>query len=247
MTYHKKFMNIADDLSKKYTISEVMQSRELIEELKDPDFYDDLSQKKMDEIRQEIRGLVKHLDKKASVNIYTDIEDSEAVVREGKPIYGSENSEIYKRRVEKFIRENKHNVIISKLSKKIPITKEELGKLEDILFDGDGRGTKDDFVRIYGDRPLGEFIRSIIGLDVDAANNAFADFIQAGELTADQVTFIDTIIKYLSVNGKIDKGQLFESPFTDLSDKGVLGLFDIAEAQKIISIIDKINADSEVG
>ena len=46
--------------------------------------------------------------------------------------------------------------------------------------------------------PLGKFVRSILGLDVQVAQAAFADFIQSGAFTADQMPFIDTIISYLT-------------------------------------------------
>ena len=47
-----------------------------------------------------------------------------------------------------------------------------------------------------------------------------------GNLRADQMTFIKTIISYLSKNGTIDKTMLYESPFTDLNDQGISGVFD---------------------
>jgi len=44
-----------------------------------------------------------------------------------------------------------------------------------------------------------------LGLDSNAAQEAFADFISAGNLRADQMTFINNIISYLTTNGTIDK------------------------------------------
>ncbi len=245
--YYERLINLAEDLSKKYTITEVARSRTLIEDMKDPDFYKKLSQKKLDEIRVEIRDLVKHLDKNNSKVVYTNFSDSVVTVNEAEGQYLQPTNEIYKRRVEKFIRENRHNVTISKLASNIPITREEVQVLENILFDGEERGTKEDYIKEYGEKPLGEFIRSIIGLDIDTANKAFAEFIQVGNLTADQMNFINSIISFLNKNGKIDKSLLFEPPFTDLHDQGLLGFFDEAEARKIISIIDEINENVIVG
>jgi type I restriction enzyme R subunit len=92
--------------------------------------------------------------------------------------------------------------------------------------------------------PLGKFIRSILGLDITTANELFADFIQNGNLTADQITFINTIITYLTTNGIIDKVMLFEPPFTDINDQGITGIFDDAEVGKIIKIIDNVNSNA---
>jgi type I restriction enzyme R subunit len=114
------------------------------------------------------------------------------------------------------------------------------------LFDGSDRGTKEDFVKEFGDEPLGFFIRSIVGLDAKAAQDAFSEFLQAGSLKADQMTFIQTIIAHLTKNGTIDPSMLFEPPFTDMNDQGLMGVFDDASSHKIISIVERINENALV-
>ena len=92
-----------------------------------------------------------------------------------------------------------------------------------------------------------KFIRNIIGLEREALNEAFSDFLQVGNLRADQMTFISTIISYLSKNGVIDKRMLFEQPFTNLDDNGIVGIFkDESKVKSIVRIIDKINENAEV-
>lgn len=243
--YHEKLINIADELGKKYTIPQVLKSKELIEELKDPDFYKDLNQKKLDSIKEELRSLVIYLEQKGMTPIYSDIEDSEVTINIGNPLkaYGSA---IYKKRVESFIRENKHQITIAKLNTNKPITNDELVQLEHILFDGGECGTKDDYIKEYGEQPLGTFVRSILGLDVAAAQQAFAEFLQAGNLRADQMTYVNNIISYLTKNGLIDKRMLFEAPFTDVNDQGLLGVFNDADAKRIIRIIDGVNGNARV-
>jgi type I restriction enzyme R subunit len=154
----------------------------------------------------------------------------------------------YKDRVESYIRKNKNHLTIHKLSTNLPITKAELYELEKILFSEGVAGTKEEFVQQYGERPLGAFIRSITGLEQATLNEAFADFLQVGNLRADQMTFIKTIITYLSKNGTIDKSMLYESPFTDLNDQGLSGVFDNdADVIKVVRIIDMINNNADVG
>ena len=245
--YENNLGSIAEALSRKYTIPAVLRSKPLLERMKDPEFYKELTQKKIESLREEIRELVQYLEAQGIEPIYTDIEDSglKISMADSMPVYV--NDGIYKKRVESFIRDHKHHLTISKLSTNHPITATELDILEKILFDGKERGSKDDFFKAYGEQPLGQFIRSILGLEVEAAQVAFADFLKAGSLRADQMTFINNIISYLSKNGTIDKRMLFESPFTDINDQGLLGVFDDAEAVKIISILDHINANAMVG
>lgn len=243
--YQENLITIATQLSEKYTITPVLAAKPLIESLKDPDFYEKLTQLRLEEIRTEIRDLVKYLDKQSRTPIYTNLQDSEVTMTVSEPLV-PHSGHIYKKRVESFIRENKHQLTIAKLSSNQPITTHELQQLETILFDGAERGKKEDFIKVYGEQPLGAFVRSIIGLDTQAAQRAFADFLQVGHLSADQMTFINTIINYLSKNGVIDKQLLFQSPFTDMHDQGVFGLFDDAKAGRIIRIIDGINGNAGV-
>ena len=200
----------------------------------------------MDEIRKEIRDLVKYIEAQKQKHLYTNQEDeiSPGEVQDGGTGYGQ--NWLYRERVERFIRENKHNLTISKPNTNEPITIDELHYLEQLIFNGKERGTKEDFNNIYGEKPLGVFIRSIVGLNQEAAMAAFADFIQSGNLSADQMTFINNIINHLTKNGVIDKKMLFEPPFTRTSDQGLLGIFDDATAVKIINVIDEVN-DNAVG
>ena len=136
--------------------------------------------------------------------------------------------------------------MITKLKKNIPITETDIKTLESILFDGETIGTKQDYIDHYGDKPLGEFIRGIVGLDIATAQEAFASFIQAGQLSADQMTFMTSIINYLSKNGVIEKKMLFEPPFTHQHDQGLLGVFDDADANKVIKLIEQVNRNALV-
>jgi len=136
--------------------------------------------------------------------------------------------------------------VIQKLKTNKPITETEIAALENILFDGETVGSKQDYINTYGDKPLGEFIRGIVGLDLTAAQEAFAEFIQAGSLRADQMTFINSIISYLTKNGMIDKEMLFTPPFTNQHQDGLVGVFDDAAAMKVIKLIEKVNGNALV-
>ena len=137
--------------------------------------------------------------------------------------------------------QNKHHLTINKLQNNIPITSNELQELERILFSNQEIGSKEDFKKAFGQKPLGLFIRSILGLDVNASKVAFGEFLNHGTLSGDQINFINKIIEFLSVNGIIEPKMLYESPFTDENDAGLTGVFDENVAHRILDIIEKIN------
>ena len=209
-------------------------------------FWEQIHPTKLEEVRTALRELIQLIDREQQPIYYTsfqdEIYDSDIVIRESVATYSTLRP--YHERVESYIRDHRHHIVIQKINTNIPITTNEIAQLETILFDGEERGTKEDYVAHYGDKPLGEFIRSIIGLEVNAAKEAFTEFLQKGNLRADQMTFVNNIITYLTKNGTIDKGMLFEPPFTDINDQGLLGVFDDAEAHNIIRIIEKVNSNA---
>jgi type I restriction enzyme, R subunit len=244
--FEGSLIDIAEGLSKKYTIPAVLRSQPLIENIKRADFFKGVSQKKLDEVREELRELVQYLEGANKAVIYSNIEDSEVSLTFKEPNLVSNYGNSYRKRVESFIREHKHHLIINKLSTNIPINALELQQLEEYLFDGDKRGTREDFVKEFGEEPLGIFIRSIIGLDAKAAQEAFAEFLNKGNLRADQITFIQNIISYLTKNGIVEPSMLFEPPFTNVNDQGLLGVFDDGDAQIVVNIIEKIKGNAMV-
>ena len=61
------------------------------------------------------------------------------------------------------------------------------------------------------------------------------------------MTFIKTIISYLTKNGTIDRSMFYQSPFTDLNDQGIDAVFDDdAVLIKVYDIIDSINNNAVV-
>lgn len=238
-----KIAGTANALEAKKNIPAVKAQLPTIKEVQTETFWKIANAKRLEEVRKAMRDLVKFLDAESQDKVFTTFEDTMdvTVVSERPLIKLSTELKSYRDRVESYIRKNKHHITIQKLRSNVPITAAELQALESMLFDGEERGTKTDYVNEYGDQPLGVFIRSIVGLDIKAANEAFSDFLKAGNLRADQMTFINNIIMYLEKNGIIEPAMLFEPPFTDINDQGLLGVFDDASAEKVIRIIESIN------
>ena len=248
--YMSKIYRTAAALEKKDNIPQVFLHLPLIKEVQTDHYWETVDIKKLENLRLALRDLIKYLETQKQEPIYTHFEDDldydGIIVRE--PVSTSYVSlQSYKDRVESYIRKNKSHLTIHKLSNNMPITRFELDSLEKIFFTESVAGTRQEFVNQFGEKPLGAFIRSVTGLEQAALNEAFADFLQVGVLRADQMTFIKTIISYLTKNGTIDKTMLYESPFTDLNDQGISGVFNNdADLIKIVKIIDHINANAAV-
>jgi type I restriction enzyme R subunit len=246
--YMSKIFRTAASLQKKDNIPQVSIHIPLIKEVQTDQYWETINVKKLDSLRSALRDLIKYLDTQKQEPIYTHFEDEldhDGIKVRGHVNTSYESLQSYKDRVESYIRKNKDHLTIHKLRNNIPVTKEEIQAVEDMLFTESVAGTKDQFVQQYGEKPLGAFIRSITGVEQAVLNEAFADFLQVGNLRADQMTFINTIISYLTKNGTIDKSMLYQPPFTDLNDQGLSGVFDEdAVLVKVVKIIDEINENA---
>ncbi|WP_418697733.1 DEAD/DEAH box helicase family protein [Bacteroides sp.] len=243
--YVGRLKTIGKTLLKKSNLPVVKRKEHTLRTIVDEQFWsNEVSVVALEKIRQDIRELIRLIEKEQRRLVYTNLEDeiTHSVVSDVMPTYVA--SDNYRQRVETYIRENENYLVIQKLKRNVPITHTELEILENLLFDGKERGTKSDFQKIYGDKPLGYFIRSIVGLDRNAADEAFADFLSSGNLSANQNQFISLIIDFLTKNGIVNAEMLYEPPFTRFHLEGVSGIFDDAKAEVIINILHRINQNA---
>jgi type I restriction enzyme R subunit len=125
-----------------------------------------------------------------------------------------------------------------------PITAADIEGFEQILFAADGVGDREQFESTYGKQSLGRFIRSIVGLERGATQEAFGEFLANKSLTADQITFINQVVDHLVKNGTMNPDRLFEQPFTDLHSEGLAGVFP-NDAERLLAVIDEVNKRAE--
>ena len=97
----------------------------------------------------------------------------------------------YKMKAEFYIRQNQDNAVIAKLKTNQPLTSADVKVLEGILWSE--VGTKQDYENEYGSKPLGEFVREIVGLDMNAAKEAFAQYLNDASLDSNQIYFVNQL------------------------------------------------------
>ena len=91
-------------------------------------------------------------------------------------------------------------------------------------------------------RGLGLFVRSLVGMDREAAKEALASFTNGKALSASQLEFVNLIVDHLTAHGAIEPARLYESPFTDITPKGPDGLFPAADLDVLVRVIDAVRA-----
>lgn len=245
--YQDKVRELAGGLEQKQAVPMVAAQMELILEVQTDDFWEFVTLPMLENVRKRLRDLIKFIDKRGREDVYSNFEDE---IGEGQEaaflIQRDANLKNYRLKVEKFIRDHEMHVTIHKLKRNQPITTADIDALEEILFSDSGPGSRDDYEETYGtEQPLGKLVRQIVGLDQNAAKEAFAEFLSSAVYSADQITFINRIVEHLVHNGLMEPKQLFEPPFTDMHDQGVVGVLG-DDAGRVVAVIEGINGNAEV-
>jgi type I restriction enzyme R subunit len=242
----QKVVSTAGKLSKKASIPSVARKMDYIKDAQNKTFWQAGDIPAIERLRIELRDLVKFIDFESTPIYFTMFEDEvEPNITEHQLVYGFNDLDAYKRKVEQYLKQNSSHLTIHKIRNNIQITKGELGELELMLFNQGELGTKEEFIKAFGEQPLGKFIRGIVGLDTNAAKLAFGEILSGQTLNSQQIRFMDTIINFFTVKGVIEPAMLFEPPFTDINTSGIMGVFDELTSTKIITLIEQINHTAE--
>ena len=81
-------------------------------------------------------------------------------------------------------------------------------------------------------------------MDHGAAKTALSQFLNGNHLTANQIHFLDLVVNHLAQRGWINPALLFESPFTDFHQEGVLGLFDETSTAALLAALNAVRQNA---
>lgn len=244
----KKYSKARTDLNRKVAgiagmsnIPEIQAQSDLINKILHTDYVETAGINEFEEIREKLRDLMKYVSSE-KVKYTTNFAD-ELLSMEWKESE-LENDELknYKAKAEHYIRQHQDNPAIAKLKTNQPLTQADIEALEETLWHE--VGTKQDYEQEFGAKPLGEFVREIVGLDMNAAKEAFSAYLTDANLDSRQIYFVNQIVEYIVRNGMMkDFSVLQEPPFTDRGS--VVEIFtDMSVWLGIKRVIDTINANA---
>ncbi|TCL76423.1 type I restriction enzyme R subunit [Hydrogenispora ethanolica] len=231
----------AFELSKLGTIPQILAKKETIAKIKTDDFWDNADIFAYENVREDLRELIKFIERKKQDIYYTDFTDEILALSESPGEFTVADLNDYQKKVNQYLREHQDNVAIYKLKNNKPLTKQDFMTLEQILW-GE-LGTKEEYQKEFGDTPLSILVREMIGLDRQAANEAFGEFLTNENLNSRQIRFVKNIVDYIVKNGHmLDKTILQEEPFKTVGS--IVELFPMETALGIVAIIDQINKNA---
>lgn len=223
-------------------IPEIQDKSELIKKIIETDYLENAEVNDFEFIRTELRDLMKYIPVVQKPPYDTHFNDDILSIDWKESELENDELKNYKAKAEFYVRQHPNHLVIAKLKSNRPLTALDVKSLEDILWSE--VGSKDDYEREFGEKPLGEFVREIVGLDMNAAKEAFSEFLNESNLDSRQIYFVNQIVEYIVHNGMMkDLSVLQDSPFTDKGN--VVELFpDLNVWMGIRKVIDQINANA---
>lgn len=238
-------LDIARLLEEQTAIPAVAARLPIIQEVQSALFWEDVSVVCLERVRRELRELVQFIERRKRSRVITDFVDEigEGVIVDLPGIAIGVDPDKVREKALVFLRKHENDPAIHKLKFNEPLNNDDLTALEEI-FAGEGSTPEEIEVAKKESEGLGLFVRSLIGLDREAAKTALSGFMNGKNLTANQIEFTNLVINHLSSRGWIELARLYTSPFTDIHPHGIDGLFDEPSTLALISALQAVRRNA---
>lgn len=87
---------------------------------------------------------------------------------------------------------------------------------------------------------FGLFVRTLIGLDLLAAQEALSKFLNQKRYNAKQIHYVGLVVQELTANGVVDARRFYDPPYTDIAPSGPEHLFTEGEVIELIGVLDQV-------
>jgi len=234
----KRLTDTAARLSERASMPQIKEKIELIKAIQTDAFWKSIDIMALENIRQQLRGLIKFLvEDNSTVSIYTNLSDEIVKIKEGRRLKEAYDFDDYRLKVNRYIEDNKDNLSIHKLRNNLPLTDTDYKALENV-FTGE-LGTQEDYEREFGKTPFGLLVRKVAKLEQEAANEVFSEFINDQNLNQNQIVFIKKVIDYIVQNGYIENtSELLKPPFD--KPASFIKLFDTSNQKRIVQLLEQV-------
>lgn len=237
----ERIQRIAIELEGQMAIPAIKAEAVLIQALGSDEWWEGVTVPMLETVRRRLRALIKLIPKGQKKVVYTDFQDElgEASVIDLPQVTAGLNMSKFKDKARVFLKAHESHLSLQRLRRNQPLTETDLAELERMLLEAGGTPAliSEASAQSHG---LGLFVRSLVGLDYEAAMQAFSEFINGSTATPNQIEFIQLVVQELTQTGVMEPGRLFESPFTDVNAQGPLGVFPPAKVTQLVGVLTVI-------
>lgn len=223
----------------------VTRERELIEAAQTAEWWASVDQAKLRELMSRLAPLMRFRQERRTAMLALNLADL-AAVRDRIAI-GPDGRDMpisaYRRRVEETIRQLvADNAVLRRLQAGEHVSDQDLRDLADLLAKQDPGIDEDRLRKVYDVRQAGfvKLIRHVLGVEPlerwsTFVTRAFEEFIGSHTTYSSlQIRFLQTLRTFVLHRGRVERGDLVDSPFTQLHPQGIRGVFQPREIDEIV-------------
>jgi len=228
-------------------LNPVREKLPIIEKVKQKKFWTDVSVENLEDIRLDLRGIMKYRQAPEPVgptHKYIDVEEDQSLISRSERHPKLEGLELiaYHRRVGKVLQDLSDSCEVLQLIKAgQAITEEQLDELSALVLAQDPDLKLEDLVDYHpvNTKAVINAIRGIVGLDGEVVAKKFEEFAHDHSLNSTQLSFLQMLQNHISKYGSIEIETLYESPFTSFSSDGIDGVFtDETMLDEVFELLD---------
>ncbi len=234
-----RVIQTAERLSEKGNLAQVKQHATLIAHIQTDDYWDNADLFSHEKVRETLRDLTVLLEKENTEIYYTNFTDEVMEVAENEGEYGVSDLQSYRKKVNAYLKQHQDDLVVYKLRNNKELTERDIKHLEKLLWEE--LGTEEDYKETFGDEPLVKLVAGLVGLEREAANQLFSDFINDQSLNSQQMEFVTLIVNHVADNGSLDKNVLNDHPFNKHGSITSLFAGKIDTVKEIVKRIDELN------
>lgn len=232
-------------------LNQVRAKDELISQVKSEAFWQSAGATEIERLRREMRGLMQFVTTaslpKAPPKVI-DVTEDQSQIQFVRHIPKLEGLQLiaYRKRVEEVLLDLiDENAALQKIKAGQPVSGGDLEELCNLVVSLHPDVNLRDLRVHYPDLAdnLDIVIRTIIGMDAQAVNDRFEEFVHRHPiLNSKQLRFLALLKNHLTRFGSIEIERLYDAPFTTIDSDGIDGVFrDDAQINELLDIIASFN------
>lgn len=234
------------------TLNQVRAKEAIITKAQSQKFWEKLSENSLEELRLELRDVMKNRSLPSHEMETLDLEDMTLIkqtIEFGPEMEQAPVSEYRKKLEDRIHNLLAKNEVLQRLKKGEEIDDVDEKNLVYILQSEDPYITLDNLKKVYDNKTakFTDFIKHILGLEElqtrpEIIEEAFDRFIQDNsDFNSQQINFLQILKTFMIERGEVTKENLISPPFTNLHPEGIRGVFKQPQITEILSFIEKIS------
>jgi len=253
----KKLEMLADVIIEKVSdlpleVNTVAKEKELIEAVLNNGYVQKADEEDLETLIEKLGPLMRFRDEGIKPD-QDSLDLKDVTVEKGYIEFGPHNEKLtiqkYREKVEGLIKKlEEDNEILQKIKRGEQLDGDDVEELANTLMKEEPYPTEKNLQKAYDARQVRfiDLIKHIMGMGdlrtfSDKVSAAFAEYIAThNTLTAKQIQFLQTLQTFIIENGRLEKRDLINEPFTRIHKLGIRGLFKPNEQEELLEFTNNL-------